>query len=594
MTFSPYYGPGPGYFDGDIRTVEHDDDGDVTVEVRSRTEYDLAEGVSGSPRRGSDAFYPIVNACQHLATLAVLSRGWYLTASLKGKKDVLVENESSLNAGSQAAVTFTTMLKPDAGTWARGGGTAGETPPKASGDNLVNWLGNDSVTASPRGSALVALRGPSETAFGPGSVAVFSNRSAAGYRVDQLVNPVRTVARSPSQVAAHEAYILWRQSNPTDPIPPNRPDLREAPPEEWGVFGSHLADNTVAAHIGAVLRVDAVGGKFQVLDTGALNTGNAPEVWPTLSGNHDYPGTAATMHGSDPYRGVGLPPLLTPGKAQVLYDHVQNVVEQARPLGLVRLIVARRGPDMLADNLGEWLLYASPLLRMYGNGNTEGDRATLANLVWSLRDFPKRNEARVIWSVRLPTGPLARAMMSGGKSAHVVDMITNVMQDLMATAAANPTKPAPRDRVRLYVNCDDIQAQPASNAHVATQRAWAVRQALGAPTLATARILSRFTRVAVDYEALADGTVSTLCSLNAHGRLGYSGTLPRWHDAENAHAQGSNRPQGMLCAPLCFECGPMSTPNGAWEPTQSGFAAWMAQNNAFRTQVAVKLINRFL
>jgi hypothetical protein len=596
VCFSPYYGPGPGYFDGDIRTVEHDDDGDVTVEIRSRVEYDLAEGVSGSPRRGTDAFYPIVNACQHLTTLAVLSRGWCLSASSKRRDETLLETESSLTAGSQGAVTYTTMLKDSSGstlpcTWAPGGSTAGSTPPRAAGDTLVEWLGNDSVKASPNAAALIALRGSNGTGFGPGSIALFTNRSMSGYQPYTLSSPPRSVARSPTQVAEHEAYLQWRAQNPTGKPPPG---MRVAPPDEWGYFPRHLADNTAGAHIGTILRVDPTGNRFQVLDTGALNTGATSDVWPGLSGVHDYLGTAGTMSGSDPYRGVGLPPLLTEANARALYDHAKGVIDQARPLGLMRLIIARRGPDLLATNLGEWLLYASPLMRMYGDGTTPGDRATLANLVWSLRDFPKRTEVRVIWSIRLPVGPLARAMLAEGRRTHTFNLAGRVMRDMLDVAAANPRSQVARDRVRLYVNGDDVATEP-RGAEVAPRRAWLIRQGFGAPTLACARILSRFSRLALDLESNADGTVSTICSLNAHGPQGYSGSIPRFHDAEISYIERARQTDAMLALPLHCGTGAMPTPTGAWQATPEGFSDWTAQMNAL-TQfgVARSLLERFL
>jgi hypothetical protein len=597
VSFSPYYGPGPGYFDGDIRTIVQEDDGDVSIVVRSRVEYDLAEGVSSSPWRGADAFYPLVNACQHLTTLAVLSRGWCLSASSKGKHDTLVETESSINAGSQGAVTFTTMLRngqaPVPTSWVRGGGTAGETPPNSSGDNLVDWLGDDAVLTSPPASTLVGLAGPNGTKFGPGSISIFSNRSMAGYQTYRLYAPPRTVAQNPAQVAAHENYERWIAAHPGEPVPQGDPTIREAPPDEWAFFPRHLADNTMAAHVGTILRVDPASKCFQVLDTGALNTGSAPGVWSGLSGVHDYPGTTATMSGKDPYRGVGLVPPLDGSSAQALYNHVRDVVQKARPLGLVRLILAKRGFDLNPGTLGDWLLYASPLMRMYGNGDGPGNQATLANLIWSLRDFPKREQVRIIWSVRLPVGPLARAMLAGGRTTSTFQLAGMVMQELLAAATANPHSTVAQERVRLYVNCSDLTTEPPAS-DVPGRRAWQLKQGQGAPTLATARILSRFTRVAIDLESNADGTVSSICSLNAHGHQGYSGTLPLFHQAELATIQNGNRPATMLSLPLHSASGPMPTTSGAWDPTPQGFAAWVQQVAGMTTaNVGRDLLQRF-
>jgi hypothetical protein len=96
------------------------------------------------------------------------------------------------------------------------------------------------------------------------------------------------------------------------------------------MIGTHLGDNTGAAHIGTILRVDKAGKRFQVLDTGALNTGSDQGLWSGLPGIYDYPETTGDMHSlKDPSRGVGLAPVLDASGAGTLYEHVKSVVRCA-------------------------------------------------------------------------------------------------------------------------------------------------------------------------------------------------------------------------------------------------------------------------
>lgn len=594
VCFMPYYGTGPGYYESDKRTIEIDDDGECPLEVRSHIEYDLAEGVSGSGRR-KGCFYPIVAACQQLTTLALLSRGWYLQEPAAGRKGTKVEREMSLNAGSAAAQMYTHALMPAPGTWVGSGQTHGvELNPRLSGDALLNWLGNDSIRRSPDARALVTLTGENNTAFGPGSVAVFSNSlpSVHGYETRTQGNPPRMVALKTTEIIAHQKYLEWREEHPTDPDPSltARPDLRKQEPTPVQLIGTHLGDNSGAAHIGTILRVDPNGRRYQVLDTGALNTNTSGDtgVWRGLPAIYDYPETTGDMHSlKDPCRGIGLAPVLDASGAQSLYGHLLSVVHRARPLGFMRLIVARRNVAMQQDNVNDWLLYASPLLRMYSSEDTSRNRATYADLVWSLRDFPVRDQVRLIWSIRLPMWQLADAMIDEPRTSTVSQLVAATQATLLSRAANSvqytPEYAKAQSNVRLYCTAADIVAAPGAQAADGEKRAWLVHQTLGAAKLAEARLLSKFTRVCFDMELNEDGAVSRICAINAHGEQGYSGKLPQWHIAENGHGSFAHR----LQFPLHCES------SGSWEATSTGVVAWQNKVAQLRASVATRLIERF-
>jgi hypothetical protein len=64
---------------------------------------------------------------------------------------------------------------------------------------------------------------------------------------------------------------------------------------------------------------------------------------------------------------------------------------------------------------------------MYGNNPVKGNRAAYADLVWSLRDFPKRDQLRLIWSVRVPRLQLADTMLTEPRSSGVFELVTKTM-----------------------------------------------------------------------------------------------------------------------------------------------------------------------
>jgi hypothetical protein len=255
----------------------------------------------------------------------------------------------------------------------------------------------------------------------------------------------------------------------------------------------------------------------------------------------------------------------------------------------MRLLVARRGVVMKQDNVNDWLLYASPLLRMYGSEETAWNRATYADLIWSLRDFPARDQVQVIWSVRLPTMQLANAMINEPRTASVMDLVAATKRTLMiaAQSAVRYTKGYDQKQsdAQQFASASDLIGPPRAGAGAGDSRAWLIHQQMGADTLATARLLSNFTKVCFDMEVLPDGTVSRICTLDASKRdnFGYAGKLPPWHEAEMGHGKSIHR----LQVPLFCES------SGSWEPTVDGMAAWQARVANLRSSVATRLISRF-
>ncbi|MBC7976463.1 MAG: hypothetical protein H7138_15940 [Myxococcales bacterium] len=66
--------------------------------------------------------------------------------------------------------------------------------------------------------------------------------------------------------------------------------------------------------------------------------------------------------------------------------------------------------NLSADPIADWLLYASPLLRMY---ESAGNNYHLSRYLWSLRELPGGEHIQAIWQISAPRSALADAMVFG-------------------------------------------------------------------------------------------------------------------------------------------------------------------------------------
>jgi hypothetical protein len=221
---------------------------------------------------------------------------------------------------------------------------------------------------------------------------------------------------------------------------------------EWKILppGRVLADNTAGAHLGFVLRVDSTLKLFQTLDTGGLNVKGFPPgsrgdgviAMPAANGFHggifDDPQTDRVNPGSghDPFRGVGVLEAIDKAAAEDLLKHVERL-KQARPLGLTRLVLLRRGQKITLQNYWRfrepsqnWLIYASPLLPMYGKDPAHN--FPISRCLWSLRDMPGRADVEAMWFFYVPQGFLGQAMMDAERDDNVIALARSA-HELMRT-----------------------------------------------------------------------------------------------------------------------------------------------------------------
>lgn len=395
LTLTPYGGTGLTYFS------TFNDDGVF-----------LAENLDG--REATPSVYGLIHACQHLAAFGISSRG---RPAHRFQDQTWGKGKRLVNAGSGSAKTV-----PDiGGTWIIGG-----NPPKPVTVKLSKTGGIDpnQLTCDPslqHAKAMYEIDGMNGCDFAPGSVFVMANRKV---RNDMTGGGNGSAIQGDHEVVydGFTEVARWRIG-----------------------MGGRLADNTDGAHIGFVLRTDPSvlagvtpkdEGKFQLLDTGGFGVvgrGNGVTVLKVgqgfHSGNFDGPdATQISGKSSDMYRGIGVWPRMKVSEAKPLFDHVKNVLEKLRPLGLARMFILDRskldtgingGKIGMKDLLqvgtpsGRWMLYASPLVPMY-----EADahaNYSLSRYVWSLRGVPAADQVEVRWAIFLPTRGLARALIAGGR-----------------------------------------------------------------------------------------------------------------------------------------------------------------------------------
>jgi hypothetical protein len=147
-------------------------------------------------------------------------------------------------------------------------------------------------------------------------------------------------------------------------------------------------------------------------------------------GLFDDPAVDSVGGSGDPMRGIGVPPPVPVGE---LESSVRRAL-RTRPLGLCRLLLIRPiiTAEAMADarpksvarivaNVDQWLVYASPLMRMHQPAPNENFNP--ARLAWSLRQMPGRESLQGVWLVYIPQGGLSQAMMSSGRAAKIDDLV---------------------------------------------------------------------------------------------------------------------------------------------------------------------------
>jgi hypothetical protein len=185
-------------------------------------------------------------------------------------------------------------------------------------------------------------------------------------------------------------------------------------------------DQLPGSHINAVLRVHANKDAYQVFDTGIgghlgiLKKTHSESVIPVggsltadgyrhprdISGDphatsHENSGVQVGAGVGNTFGGMGVP-----GPSPVDIAAHTKWLENARPIGLVRFALTKRGTNLTVEDP----LFVSALRPMYGPGPTEN--FTITRLLWSLRNTPGFSDLQPWWLIYAPKDLLARAMWS--------------------------------------------------------------------------------------------------------------------------------------------------------------------------------------
>jgi hypothetical protein len=295
--------------------------------------------------------------------------------------------------------------------------------------------------------------------YGPGTVHLFSNRAVKAILGDQAAEAsYRDFNKNPQSGAASYTTITLNSKGKQvvkemTTLVGADGDKRQQVAFDVRDDGQELKDNQDNPHIGFVLRVrrhpsDSERHRAQFLDTGGFAVAGRGEGLNFGGGMHSgiFDGPPARFIHSNvakqPYRGFGVFPKKTPAQAKELAKNVTDVLQKARPLGFVRLVVVDRSLKKTAKKgiLDEFkigaYLYVSPLLTMYSNddsADSQRSNYSIARLIWSLRDLPGMDKLEVRWYIYHPVGDLAREMLDAPRTKNAVDLATSVSSDPPST-----------------------------------------------------------------------------------------------------------------------------------------------------------------
>lgn len=208
-----------------------------------------------------------------------------------------------------------------------------------------------------------------------------------------------------------------------------------------------IGPNVGAAHIAFTIRVHPDKDRMQFFDTSGMNGLPDEDSKRPLGGNnrtyeYDWIQFVKGPHAAPSalkFAGIGVlppPPDLKGAISRLL---------RSRPLGIVRLALVRRkmtgikGETIDTEELirggklgqlkekvkdvNQWLLYATPLLLMYGPSAAQN--YSYARYLWALRNHPGREHVMALWLVSVPREELTQAMKDGPRRASLETLIGN-------------------------------------------------------------------------------------------------------------------------------------------------------------------------
>lgn len=441
----------------------------------------LARSINSPGGDPEQAVFPIVFACQHLGSFAVASRGRGLLKLNQARTRFML-----LPAGANCASVWTEtkigkwmITTPDGAAPLETDGAKGD-PSKLAPD--------EKLETSP---LLFQIKDVASThPFGAAAVFVYANRPVKtdtlcsvvdGNEICLLQNKDGSLRVEDVPVFEEREVVFVGGIKKKKKVLVKNPDgtiktIRQTARTTWAVSKftgtgpdgqviKLLGDQTAGAHVAYVLRVDGQTKLFQTFDTGGINVpkrGSGVELVPPVAGFHggifDDPTTdrinpsPTGPDSHDPFRGVGvIERLADASQAQELRKHVEQVLKKARPMGLARLVLLRRGLPITHQNYWRFaepsqgfLLYASPALPMY-DGVVDTHTFPISRCLWALRDFPDAANVEAMWFFYVPQGVLGQAMLEAPRGSR----IRAIAQDAFGRLKANDQTKYAGDLQRL-------------------------------------------------------------------------------------------------------------------------------------------------
>ncbi|WP_438041349.1 hypothetical protein [Sorangium sp. So ce128] len=175
------------------------------------------------------------------------------------------------------------------------------------------------------------------------------------------------------------------------------------------------------SHIFFVLRVSKDEKRIQKFDTSngyPLDKHAGDTVMDPLGKEGIYDGISlTTAPPGNVFCGMGVLP-----EAPVALDVMAAHIRRARPIGLMRLVIAERRPGReLSDR---HVLFVSKLMRMYDD---KDQNFWVSKCAWSLRNTPGFTSIQPWWIIYIPRMELARMMWTkGARSRKLSEMARDV------------------------------------------------------------------------------------------------------------------------------------------------------------------------
>jgi len=145
----------------------------------------------------------------------------------------------------------------------------------------------------------------------------------------------------------------------------------------------------------------------------------------------------------DNFVGLGTVPPLTDFDAQLA--HLRRV----RPVGLMRLVVAKRNPEARAEMSAEDILFISRLVPMWSSESPERNY-NFSRLLVSLRDVPYYGSLQAFWVCYAPRDALAEVMWEeGARGRKIEDMVDDALARSNAYHPVRDGKPIPREELTV-------------------------------------------------------------------------------------------------------------------------------------------------